>query len=159
MITVKKILCPIDFSKPSYVALDAAIGLAKQYSSEIILLHVIEPIVTDVMIGKMSYRLYQKRLTSDAKQTLRDIASKRRHQKPKINPMVKSGDPAKTIVRTAQQKRVDVIVIATHGRKGWGHLLFGSIAEKVVRLAPCPVLVIHSPKKRAGKRTGKKREK
>ncbi|MBN2620696.1 universal stress protein [candidate division WOR-3 bacterium] len=68
--------------------------------------------------------------------------------------MVKTNEPADEIVRTAKSRRADLAVIATPGRRGRGHLIFGSVAEKAIRLAPCPVLVIHPPKKR--KHTKKK---
>ena len=159
MISVDKILCPVDFSTPSYAALDAAVGLAAQYASELHIIHVVEPLISNSMIGKTSYRLYQKRLITDSRHTIKELIRTRVGKRIKTHSIVKNGDPAKEIVKTAIQKNIDVIVIATHGRKGWGHLLFGSIAEKVVRLAPCPVLVIHAPKKRTRKRSTRKRKK
>jgi universal stress protein A len=70
----------------------------------------------------------------------------------KVSPEVRTlatvvtGDPAPEIVRLAEQEVVDLIVIATHGQSGWRHFVFGSVAEKVVRLAPCPVLTIRAPR-------------
>jgi nucleotide-binding universal stress UspA family protein len=61
------------------------------------------------------------------------------------HPVLASGDPPREIIRAAEDQKIDLIVIATHGHTGWGRLLFGSVAEKVVRLAPCPVLTIKAP--------------
>ncbi|HUV14514.1 MAG TPA: universal stress protein, partial [Acidobacteriota bacterium] len=63
----------------------------------------------------------------------------------KSRTMVSYGDPAKEIVRIAEEESVDLIVIATHGLTGWQHLVFGSVAEKVVRTAKCPVLTVRCP--------------
>jgi len=64
-----------------------------------------------------------------------------------VRQIVVLGEAADEIVRMSEEQRVDLIVIATHGQTGWRHMVFGSVAEKVVRLAPCPVLTIRAPHK------------
>jgi nucleotide-binding universal stress UspA family protein len=157
MINFKRIICPVDFSNPSFAALNAAKGIAMQYSSELFLVTVVEPVVTGLLLGKYSYQLYERRLKSAARKSLSRVIKKRIPKKVKAHPVVTSGEPADEIVKIAKRKNADVIVIATHGRKGWGHLLFGSVAEKVVRLAPCPVLVIHGPRIKARVQKRKRR--
>jgi len=152
---VNEIVCPIDFSRPSNAALKEAIGMAKQYKAELILVSVVEPIVTGLMLSVYTYQQYVKRLKNSARDQLKAMIAKYVPKGMKASAVVKTGDPADEIVRIAKSRRADLLVIATHGRRGWGHLIFGSVAEKVIRLAPCPVLVIHPPKKR--KATKKKR--
>jgi universal stress protein A len=146
---VNEIVCPIDFSRPSNAALKEAIGMAKQYKAELILVSVVEPIVTGLMLSVYTYQQYVKRLKARALEQLKVIIKKNVPKGVKSSAVVKTGEPADEIVRTAKSRHADLVVIATHGRRGWGHLIFGSVAEKVIRLAPCPVLVIHPPKKRA----------
>lgn len=153
---VNEIVCPIDFSPPSNAALKEAIGMAKQYKAELILVSVVEPIVTGLMLSVYTYQQYVKRLKNTARDQLKALIAKHVPKGIKASAVVRTGDPADEIVRACKSRRADLVVIATHGRRGWGHLIFGSVAEKVIRLAPCPVLVIHPPKKR---KTAKKKRK
>lgn len=148
MVTIKKILCPIDFSKPSYVALEAANGLALQYSSELYLLNVASPIPTTVPIEQFNYEMYEGKQIEEAKRLLQKVIEERVSKKVRVHAIVVPGDAQEEIVKIAAKDHVDVIVIATHGRTGWKHIIFGSVTEKVIRLAPCPVLVIRAPHKK-----------
>jgi nucleotide-binding universal stress UspA family protein len=145
---VNEIVCPIDFSPPSNAALKEAIGMAKQYGAKLILVSVVEPIVTGLMLSVYTYQQYVKRLKNTAREQLKAMITKHVPKGMRVTALVKTGDPADVIVRTCKSQRADLLVVATHGRRGWGHLIFGSVAEKVIRMAPCPVLVIHPPKKR-----------
>lgn len=145
---IQEIVCPIDFSRPSNAALKAAISLARQYKAELILVSIVEPLVTGLMLSVYTYQQYVNRLKKAAREQLKAMITKHVPKGMKASAVVKTGEPADEIVRTTKAQHADLIVIATHGRRGWGHLIFGSVAEKVIRLAPCPVLVIHPPKKR-----------
>lgn len=151
MVAIKKILCPIDFSDPSYFALETANGLALQYSSELFIQNVAPPIPTTVPIEQFNYEMYEIKQIEEAKKLLKKVIDERVSKKLRVRPIVVPGDPQEEIVKIAAKEHVDVIVIATHGRTGWKHIIFGSVAEIVIRLAPCPVLVLQVPH-RKGKR-------
>jgi universal stress protein A len=146
MLPFKKILCPTDFSEASYKALGAADEIAKHFSAEILLVHVVEPLVT-VPAGPTAFNVaeYQIQLVGSAKIGLEAVAKERFSKGVKVEQTVLEGGPAYQIVHLAEREQVDLIVIATHGQTGWRHLLFGSVAEKVVRLASCAVLTVQVP--------------
>jgi nucleotide-binding universal stress UspA family protein len=89
---------------------------------------------------------YLQELTKVSKETLQEHADKDVPQGIERTLSVTAGDPAYEILRLSQDLEADLIIIATHGRGGWQRFLFGSVAEKVVRQAACPVLVVHAPK-------------
>jgi len=86
--------------------------------------------------------LYQQELAIKAEHMLKDLVS---HHKVGTRNLVATGEAAPEILRIAQQEHADLIVIASHGLTGWRRLVFGSVAEKVVRQANCPVLTIMAP--------------
>jgi nucleotide-binding universal stress UspA family protein len=132
-----RILVPTDFSAPSDAALAYARGLAGTFDATLHLLHVLEneflrPVVADPQaLETAALRHLQKRLTDDDR--------RRFHAIPAIE---RSDAPADEIVSYARTQDIDLIVMGTHGRSGMAHLLVGSVAEKVVRAAPCPVLTL-----------------
>ncbi len=147
MLDFRKILCPIDFSKPSYRALATANDLAGRYNAELYILHVVPPVpLVDLppASGSAAFdvKQYESELMLSYRKTL-DNAIKE-YVKPEINVTkhLKMGDPAHEIVLMADNIKANVIVIATHGRTGIRRFLFGSVAEAVVRRAPCAVLTI-----------------
>jgi nucleotide-binding universal stress UspA family protein len=92
---------------------------------------------------------YEKQLEASAVESLEEVIKQRVRPPVKaVHPTVLRGDAAPQIASFAAKKKLDLIVIATHGRTGWRRLAFGSVAEKVVRLAPCPVLTIQKPGKK-----------
>jgi nucleotide-binding universal stress UspA family protein len=154
MLPVKKILCPTDFSEPSFEGLKAADELASHFSAELFLVHVI----ASVPVASASsfpggagaptgfdIAAYQKELEEAAKKKLQEVVKNKTSKELKVRPMLTEGAAANEIVRFADEKKVDLIVIATHGETGWRHLIFGSVAEKVVREAKCPVLTVRAP--------------
>lgn len=147
MLPLRKILCPTDFSEPSYKALKAANELALHFSAALVLVHVV-PLVIDIPTSADFYIPSDvKTAQARAKKALQEVVEKRISEKVRIRTNVVVGDPGDEIVTTAAGENADIIVIATHGLTGWRRLIFGSVAEKVVRLAPCPVLTIQSPPK------------
>ena len=148
MLPFKKILCPTDFSEPAFVALKRAEELARHFAADLIVAHVIptlpgphsfpdpqEPLNFEVP-------LFQQELAIKAEHMLKDLVS---HHQAETRDMVTTGDAAPEILRIAQQEHVDLIVIASHGLTGWRRLVHGSVSEKVVRQATCPVLTIAVP--------------
>jgi universal stress protein A len=143
MLPFKKILSPTDFSEASYEGLAAADEIAKHFSADILLVHVVEPLVT-APPGPATFNVaeYQRELVQFAKNGLDAVAKERFSKGVKVEQVVLEGGAASQIVHFAEKMKVDLIVIATHGQTGWRHLLFGSVSEKVVRLAPCGVLTV-----------------
>ena len=139
---VQHILVPIDFSPYADQALEYAIELAQKFQARLTLLHVVD--LSPMAVGTMfaySFEGYLQAMETEAKQHMQ-ILLNRVHQKGLLVETVIIHDvPFQAVIDTAQDKGVDLIVMGTHGRTGLTHVLIGSVAEKVVRLAPCPVLV------------------
>jgi nucleotide-binding universal stress UspA family protein len=82
-----------------------------------------------------------------AKKSLEEVINQRVPKELRARQIIVLRGAADEIIRITEEEKVDLIVIATHGQTGWRHMIFGSVAEKVVRLAPCPVLTIRAPHK------------
>jgi nucleotide-binding universal stress UspA family protein len=147
MLPITKILCPTDFSEPSYSGLSSGIELAGAFEAELTLLHVVPVLPPLPPDPSFAFEIpeYERALHDEAGRRLRDVIEQRIPKRIKAHGVVAHGDPANEIVMLAQQEEAGLIVIATHGLTGWRHLVFGSVAEKVVRLAACPVLTIRAP--------------
>jgi len=149
MLPFKRILCPTDFSDPSFEGLKAAIEVADFFSGELILVNVIpilDPRPYPDAPAHFNVAEYQKELLVWSKRELDELSRERIPPHVSFQTHAVEGSPPDEIIRLAQSESVDAIVIATHGRTGWRHLVFGSVAEKVVRLAPCPVITVPAPK-------------
>jgi len=143
MMPFRKILAPTDFSDPSYEALNAANELALHFAAELSVVHVVPLVpVTPTTSDPAAFNvpLYQQGLQISYEKMLNEVVEKWVSKKLSVRSKVLQGDAAHEIVRVADDENIDLIVISTHGETGLGHLIFGSVAEKVVRLAPCPVL-------------------
>jgi nucleotide-binding universal stress UspA family protein len=148
MLPIKKILCPVDFSEPSYRALEVAGELASNFSAELYVIHVItENINFDGLVNILSLdvKSIQRRILDKYKRKLRELIEEKVSTGVRVEPIVFEGIPAYDIVKIAKLENPDVIVMATHGQTGWRHLVFGSVAERVVRLTKYPVLTINAP--------------
>jgi len=148
MLPFKKILCPTDFSEPSYEALERANELALHFSAELTVVHVINPIHVIPTPGDPRYfASYEQNMKALARERLDEVVTLKVPKGVKSCALVAHGSPAEEIVRIAADEDADIIVIGSHGLTGWRHIVFGSVAERVVRLAPCAVLTIRAPKK------------
>jgi nucleotide-binding universal stress UspA family protein len=145
MLPLKKILTTTDFSDASYEALDRAVELARHFGAELVLLYVVPPIPTLHAGHTFSIGDYEEALRTNARDRLSLVIEKRVPPEVASRQMVGYGDPAREIVETARGEDVDLIVIATHGLTGWRHIVFGSVAESVVRRSERPVLTIRGP--------------
>lgn len=152
----KRILCPTDFSRHSRYALRRAAAVARASGAEIVLCHIL-PQPTPGGAHEDAYPLvlpnWQQMLKAQeeqAREALEREARLKLLMGVKVTTALGAGCPYREIVRTASRKRVDLIVISTHGTTGLQHLMLGSVAERVVRLAPCPVLVIKPPRIKEG---------
>jgi nucleotide-binding universal stress UspA family protein len=146
MIPFRKILVPYDFSEPARRALDVAAKLVPP-NGRLLVLHVIVPFVpvTDLPVGAAGYVAPQE-LIDAASRRLERVVAKARRKRLRIDTKVVLGDPHHRIVATA--RGMDAIVMSTTGRTGFSHLLIGSVAEKVVRHSPIPVLTLRARPRR-----------
>jgi universal stress protein A len=138
-------LTPTDFSAPATQAVTAAFELAQTFGAKLSLLHVIEVPVYAIVVP-----LPLEDLERDARQALARLLPEAAAAHIDVTRLVDMGVPYQKIVETATAEEVDLIVMATHGRTGLSHLVLGSVAERIVRLAPCPVLTIRPPGERTG---------
>jgi universal stress protein A len=142
-----KILYATDYSKASARALDEAIALAKQNGAELLVLHVIDPVPAYVagedIGGAELYMKLEQTTQQDAETSMNKLMEKLRKLKVNAKSLLLRGTPPEQIVRTAKNRRANLIVIGTHGRTGLSKLLMGSVANKVVSTAHCPVLSVH----------------
>jgi nucleotide-binding universal stress UspA family protein len=151
MLPFKRILCPTDFSEPALVALKRAEELARHFSAELIVAHAIPEVpgphayADPPVATSFDVPLYQQELAVYAEKMLKELVSHQVSPEVRTRDLVTTGAAAPEIHRIAAAEHVDLIVIASHGETGWRRLVFGSVAEKVVRHAPCPVLTIMAP--------------
>jgi universal stress protein A len=140
-ISLKKILVPVDFSEASNSAVKYALRISGITHSKLMFLNVLEP-ETPVTVDNVPYGCLEE-LKENAEENLRAL-TRASHESgiTKTTSLTRCGLPAHEIVEEAKESDVDLIVIATHGYTGWKHFCIGSTAEKVVRAAPCPVLVV-----------------
>ncbi|MBF6560855.1 MAG: universal stress protein [Candidatus Binataceae bacterium] len=149
--TFTKILAATDFSDDSNHALAYAEELARRFSAEIVVMHVDQPLAP-VMVSELSPGLdvsAMNRIAEEqrllAQRELDQLTARMRDGGLKSRGMLKVGAPFLEIVNAAHNDGVDLIVLGTHGRSGLAHVLLGSVAERVVRKAHCPVLTIRHP--------------
>lgn len=147
MNAIERILVPVDFSECSRAAVKAAVGLAVRYGAEVELLHVHDTPWTpeSVTVRTEDGRdvAADQYLEEESRRQLEEMA----HAVPDLarvahRKSVRAGLSHDVIINRARAASVDLIVMGTHGRTGLSHLLMGSVAEKVMRGAPCPVLVV-----------------
>jgi len=143
ILNLKKILVPIDFSAMSKKAFQYAVRLASQFGCEIVLLHVVEP-VTAIAGTPLAVDIFAQPEEDAiaAKAELASLAARSRNHPNRFTSAVRTGHAPNEITKAAKDLDVDLILIATHGYTSWRHLCIGSTAERVVRTAPCPVLVV-----------------
>lgn len=148
LLPLRKILCPTDFSTASYAAADVAVELAQQFNADLIALHVVAPlpvVAEPEAAASIHANGYLEELTKSAQRSMGELQRDRLAKAPEVRAEVTHGGAADEIVRQAEEREVDLIVIATHGQTGWRRLVFGSVAEKVARLASCAVLIVQAP--------------
>jgi nucleotide-binding universal stress UspA family protein len=145
-IALKKILVPIDFSDHSKKALRYALPFARQFNALLELMYVVEPTIypSDFGFGQVGFPDVEKELQEKATQELRSLIEDSVPSPVRSTMVISTGIPFVEITTYAKEENIDLIIIATHGRTGVEHILFGSTAEKIIRKAPCPVLVVRA---------------
>ena len=149
MARIRKILVPVDFSEPSRAALAYAADLAQRFGATIDLVHVWQaptffPTATLPEVPNVEANIVDLVRKNAEEATARALAEAKAQGLPVESAHCEPGVPARGIVDLAKAGGYDLIVIGTHGRTGLSHAMMGSVAEKVVRLAPCPVLSVRS---------------
>ena len=150
MFPFKTILCPTDFSDRSLAGLQLANECALKFGSEVILLNIHRPIPhlptprIDSPDLNFDMTAYEAQVAEEARKNLATIAGSVFDDSITPRLEVRMGRPAKEILRFAEEENVGAIFIATHGRTGLAHMVFGSVAEMVVRYAKCAVLTLRS---------------
>ncbi len=141
---IHHILVPIDFSEHSKNALQYAIPYAVQFKARLDLLYVVEPTIypADFSFGQVGFPNIEEELRKRGSEELSGLVENEIKGRVTASATVRTGKPFYEINEYARENNVDLIIIATHGHTGVEHILFGSTVEKVVRKAPCPVLVV-----------------
>ena len=139
VIHLKKILVPVDFSNGSKKALQYAISFAGQFGAELTLLHIIQPAVTAPAFDTLPQEMAES--TEDAEKSLAEFRRSVGEEIP-TNSLIRKGSPHMEIIDAAKELEVDLLILSTHGRTGLSHVLLGSTAEKIVRRASCPVMIV-----------------
>jgi nucleotide-binding universal stress UspA family protein len=151
MIVLKRLLVPTDFSEPSKIALHYAKAFAETFQASLHLLHVIEEraLAYKELAASSLAPFNLSTLLEEIEQNVRDqlnrMLPENERAKYQAQLVTLTGSPFLEIVRYAKAQDIDLIIIGTHGRGPIAHVLMGSVAERVVRKAPCPVLTVRHP--------------
>ena len=141
MIEFSKILYLTDFSEASEYAGQYAISIAGKYGCRLYVAHVVEPFTYADDFG-IDYGAQLREMEATARRLLDDTAASMKKTGADVESILLSGNPSAEIVKFAKEETIDLIVMATHGRSGVEHLLMGSVAEKILRKSPCPVMTV-----------------
>jgi nucleotide-binding universal stress UspA family protein len=148
MIELRRILVPTDFSKHSDVALTYAAALGEKFAAELYLLHVVQDLalfIPDAVAVAPPVAPPVEEFLAAAREALGRVCKTSLLEGLRIHPEVREGTPFYEIIRFAKETDIDLVVMGTHGHTGLTHVLLGSVTEKVVRKAPCPVLTVRHP--------------
>ena len=143
-VTFKRILCPIDFSPSALQALGFALDLARQADGRVTLLHVVEWLAEEEPRASAHFDVpeYRRYMVEDGQERLRNLVAEESRAWVEIDDVVVFGRAYREILRAAESKPADLIVMGAQGRGGIGLALFGSTTQQVVRGAMCPVLTV-----------------
>ena len=143
----RRVLHPTDFSPASRPAFRAAVETAKAGGAPLLLVHVVTPVVRipDVYTASMTtFDAFERSIHADARKRLDRLVAEARAAGVRADGLLLHGVPLDLILRAARSRRADVIVMGTHGRTGLAGAFLGSVAARVVALAPCPVLTVRA---------------
>jgi nucleotide-binding universal stress UspA family protein len=141
----KKILYPIDFSESSKKILPYVLTLSKTFNSEVHLLYVVRDLkyLTSFHVPHPSLNKIEEEIAASSKKMMEKVCEEDLQGCPLFIKKILVGDAATEIIKYAQEEKIDLIILGTHGRKGLEKALFGSVAERVVKNSPIPVLTIN----------------
>ena len=150
MINIQKVLFPTDCSENSEDALAYAIEITKKFNAKLLILNVTSELEIyggdNDYLSPANYKKMVEAADADSKKQLKAYWEKFEESDIKVELMQVKGDPFKEIVLFAQDNKMDIIVMGTHGRTGIQHIMMGSVAEKIVRYSPIPVLTVKNKK-------------
>ncbi|MEW6511381.1 MAG: universal stress protein [Bacteroidota bacterium] len=141
---IRSILVPIDFSVHSKNALKYAVPIAEKFKASLHLVYVVEPTIypADLGFGQVVLPGVEDELREKGGEELATLINREIRRRVKASSSVRTGNPHQEILREAEERGVDMIIVATHGHSGVEHMLFGSTADRIVRHAKCPVLTV-----------------
>jgi nucleotide-binding universal stress UspA family protein len=145
MSRIRRILHPTDFSKASSPAYKRAVEMAKGNRAELLLVHVLAPAVPIMADGYISPQVYEDLVNAtraDGQKRLAGLVRKAKQAGSRAKGLLLDGVPHERITQAARSKKADLVVIGTHGRTGFAKLFLGSVAARVLTVAPCPVLTV-----------------
>jgi len=148
MIDLHRILVPTDFSKYSHNALKYAAAFAEKFGAEIYLLHVVQDLalfIPEAVSVAPPVTPPIEQMTAAVLEGLQRVIRENELGRFIVHCEVREGTPFYEIIQFAKETEIDLIIMGTHGRGGLAHVLLGSVTEKVVRKAPCPVLTVRDP--------------
>lgn len=152
----RRILVPTDFSEYAHRAVSHAVDLARRLDSEVVLFHAFaRPLVPPLPAGDRAVREYLDESVKEIRKKLEGVAAE--FEGVACRPLTSEGRPAEEIVSMAASEECDLICMATHGHGALAHVLLGSVAERVLHKAPCPVLVIRGMSRRRKRGSPKRR--
>ncbi len=147
-IQIDKILCPVDFSDSSEHAIGYAMAFAETHQAELKFLHVMDYSTFDIpdfpSVVEFSSDIIDQ-IREGCEKRLVELARTQREDYSEVTCQLTMGTPFVEIINTAREDETDLIIMGTHGRSGLAHVLMGSVAAKVVRKSPCPVLTVKHP--------------
>lgn len=145
MITIRKVLAPVDFGDLTELVTGFAVDLAEAFGAELQLVHVVVPAATltpDPALEIVAPMVTPHEVIAAARTELARLTEQAAARVKTASPEILTGDPSTEIVAFAKDRAIDLIVIGTHGRRGLVHWILGSVAEDVVRKATCPVTTV-----------------
>jgi nucleotide-binding universal stress UspA family protein len=145
MSRIRRILHPTDFSRASSAAYKRAVDMAKGNRAELLVVHVLTPAVPIVADGYVSPQVYEDMANATrayGKKHLDALVRKAKQAGAKAKGLLLEGVPHERIAQAARSRKADLVVIGTHGRTGFAKLFLGSVASRVLAVAPCPVLTV-----------------
>jgi nucleotide-binding universal stress UspA family protein len=145
MLEINLILCPIDFSEFSIRAYHYALSLAQHYRAKLVAQHIVERSrypYAEYVATQGDYQEFSRALREGGEERLREFMKNHTHDDVQPELAVHEGVAADSILSFAQQRKMDLIVMGTHGRRGFDRLVLGSVTDRVMRTAPCPVLAV-----------------
>jgi nucleotide-binding universal stress UspA family protein len=146
----KRVLIPLDGSRLAEGILPFILQIARPLDLEVVLVYVVRPVMPQAIEGTTHFTVYDvaTRL-NEARKYLAPVAADLRRQGVRVTTDARSGEPVAEIVAAARESRADIIAMTTHGRSGLGRILFGSVAEAVLRQAEIPVLMMRLTEREA----------
>jgi nucleotide-binding universal stress UspA family protein len=147
---VRRILFATDFSTASRRAFDTALALAKATDAKPTILSVIPPVlaaVPEVYLDAATIERLEQQSRQWATRELQKLTTRAKRAGVRVTILLRTGDPVREVLRTATAQRADLLVVGTHGRRGLSKFVLGSVAERLIAQAPCPVVAVRGPSK------------